>query len=635
MKSYKYSVPIMNSTVNAETRGEYLRLMKEAGAERVFLCVCDLWDHEPTVVRNLSSLKENIAFFNENGIEGAIWQGVTVGHGGVLSHDLEMNRVKTYTPLVDIKGKIVEDTRCPLDENFRRDVSDYITRLARETGAKLIILDDDLRISQHGDAYCCACEKHLALMSEICGEEIRREDIAEKVFASKPNKYRVAYLKAMGDSLRALVSEMRRTMDEFDPTVRIGFCGVPCSWNVDGTSALEIAQLLAGNTEPYLRLSGAPYWAVVSDKTMPMVLETERMLLSLCPEGSAELVSEGDVYPRPRYTVPAAQLEIFDAALRASGFDGIMKYMIDYSTSPYYDQSYIKHHCRNMPLHKATGEIFGGKSAAGVRVYVTPDTMASADFTLSSSARAYYAPTTNAGSMLQNCGIPTLYGEGESCAVAVFGESARHIPLDLIKKGAILDGVAAAILSERGVDVGLCGEAELKKLAVSFIKTDDEEHISVYNGGGRFLTTPISERATVLASALGGGETVAYRYESALGQSFTVFTFESESLKLKSGLMRGFAVEKILLDAVSAMGGRLPAHCPASPDLYTLCSKGEGRMALGLFNCYADDVLDPVIELDRSYASARFVGCEGRLEGDKLCLSDIPAYKFAIVELFE
>lgn len=628
----------MNSTVNAESRGEYLRMMKESKVERVFLAVCELWDNEETVSRNIASLKENIAFFEENGIEAAIWQGATVGHGGVLSHDTEFRRQKTYSPLINIDGQAVYDTRCPLDKEFQRDVSDYITRLARETGAKLILLDDDFRISQHSDAFCCACDKHLALMSEICGEEIKREEIAEKVFGSKPNKYRKAYAKAMSDSLLALAAEMRRTMDEFDPTVRIGICAVPCHWNVDGTTGLEISKALAGNTEPCLRLSGAPYWAVVSSKTMPMVLESERMYLSFCPEGEAELMSEGDVYPRPRYTVPAAHLEIFDAALRASGFGGILKYMIDYSTSPYYDQSYVKHHLRNLPLHEAIGEIFDQKKSAGVKVYACGGIFENADYTLSTPT--HYTPSTYAGIMLQNCGIPTFYGEGEADAVAVFGESARHIPLDMIKDGAIIDGVAAAILAERGVDVGFVGSPTPVTHEVSFIKTENEATVSVFRGKAKFIAAPVSERARVVASmTLIGDLPVAYRYENADGQKFTVFTFDSETVDRKSGLLRGFAVEKILLDGIAEIavkrGRKLSAHCPASPELYTLCARSEGKLSVGLFNCYADDVLDPVIELDRKYSKARFEGCQGRLEGNRLFLSDISAFKFAAVELCE
>ena len=635
MKKYKYSVPIMNATVTVENRGEYLRLMKEAGVERVLLCICDLWDHEPTVAANIASLKANIAFFEENGIEAGIWQADTIGHGVALSHALHSHTRKSYSPIVNLNGKAIRETRCPLDEEFQRDVSDYLQRLARETGAKLILLDDDFRVARRSEAFCCACEKHLARMSELCGEEMTRDVLAEHLLTSKLNKYRSAYIKATGDSLRGLAAEMRRTMDEFDPTVRIGICCVPSAWNLDGASGLEIAQILAGDTEPFLRLSGAPYWAVTSDKTMPMVFETERMLLSLSSDGSAETVAEGDVYPRPRYTVPAAHLELFDAAMRASGFGGILKYMFDYNTSPYYDPSYVKHHCCNLPLHEAVGEVFDGKTASGVLVYACEGVLDTADFTLSSAARVQYLPTTSAGVMLQNCGIPTVYGKGEVCAVAVFGEGARKIPLDMLQKGAILDGVAAAILSERGVDVGLRGEIMLRDLTVGAIRTEDEENVSVYRGNGTFITAPIAESASVLACAVDGDATVAYRYRNAEGQSFTVFTFDGDTVDRLSSLTRGFAIEKILLDGIAAIGGKLPAHCPAAPDLYTLCSRGERSLAIGLFNCYADDVLSPVMALDRAYTSARFVGCEGRLKGDRLILSDIPAYKSVAIEVFD
>lgn len=625
----------MNATVTAESRGEYLRLMKESKVERVFLCICDLWDNEATVQKNIGSLRDNISFFSKNGIEAAIWQGVTVGHGSVLSHDTDAVRKKAYAPIVDIKGNVIGDTRCPLDASFKRDLSAYIARLAAETGAPLILLDDDFRISQHGTAQCCACDAHLALMSELCGEEIKREEIEEKVFASKPNKYRAAYLKAMGDSLRALAAEIRRAVDRVAPAVRIGFCAVPCSWNIDGTSGTEIAEILAGNTKPCLRLSGAPYWAVISNKTMPMILESERMYLSFCKDTNAELMAEGDVYPRPRYTVPAAHLEIFDAAVRASGFGGILKYMVDYSTSPYYEQSYLRHHMRNLPLHEKVGEMFDGKTPAGVRVYVCDGITEKADYTLSTPT--HYTPSVKAGDMLQNCGIPTFYGDGEADCIAVFGESARHVPLDTIKKGAILDGVAAAILTERGVDVGLAQKPTLSFREFPFIKTETENTVSVFKGKARLITSPISENAAVVASiATGDGLPLAYRYENADGQSFTVFTFDGDTVDRRSGLLRGYAIEKILLDGIAATGEKkLTAHCPASPDLYTLCSRDEDSLAIGLFNCYADSVLDPVVELDRQYTSARFAGCDGRVEGNKLYLSDLPAFKFAAVELFE
>ena len=59
-------------------------------------------------------------------------------------------------------------------------------------------------------------------------------------------------------------------------------------------------------------------------------------------------------------------------------------------------------------------------------------------------------------------------------------------------------------------------------------------------------------------------------------------------------------------------------------------------MAVGLFNCFADSVIDPEIRLDHSYASVKFVGCSGRLEGNTVYLdAPISAYAYVAFELSE
>ena len=59
-------------------------------------------------------------------------------------------------------------------------------------------------------------------------------------------------------------------------------------------------------------------------------------------------------------------------------------------------------------------------------------------------------------------------------------------------------------------------------------------------------------------------------------------------------------------------------------------------MAVGMFNCFADAVLDPVIRLDRPYRSVKFVGCSGRLERDCVYLdAPIAAFDFVAFEVEE
>ena len=78
-------------------------------------------------------------------------------------------------------------------------------------------------------------------------------------------------------------------------------------------------------------------------------------------------------------------------------------------------------------------------------------------------------------------------------------------------------------------------------------------------------------------------------------------------------------------------GKKLPAVSCGNPNLYILCKRGDdGSLAVGLWNFFADEILEPVIELDEKYKNIDFYNCEGRLEGDCVRLNaPLPPYGFA------
>ena len=63
--------------------------------------------------------------------------------------------------------------------------------------------------------------------------------------------------------------------------------------------------------------------------------------------------------------------------------------------------------------------------------------------------------------------------------------------------------------------------------------------------------------------------------------------------------------------------------------------KNENSMAVGLFNLFADSVLSPVVELDSEYSGIKFLNTNGKLEGNKVYLNDIPPFSFAGFEVLE
>ena len=632
---YKISIPVMNDSLTPDTWESFLKLLKDAEIERIFIVLMQLGSTEEETADALSRLSNSAKFFADNGIEPCAWIGSTIGHGAALvapGADKLTNSEKT---LVDLSGNSVSDTHCPIDEAFRKKMAHQVALIA-QTGVTTVLLDDDLRLSVHGNEYCCACNEHLGLMSQYAGETVTREVLKAQAFTGKPNKYRNAWLKAQGDSLRLLCRDIRAAVDEVAPSVRVAPCSPPSVWEIDGSSTEELSRILAGNNSPLARLIGAPYWANNNAKSFSSVVELERAVSRFFKDSGIETMAEGDVYPRPSYNCPSSLLELFDGVIRADGnINGILKYMAGYTTTANYDMGYYQRHNANKSLMKGIEDIFKGKSDCGVYTPVGEHLLKDADLSLGAMTDWYTWPL--AGSALGSLSIPTSYEDTGLC-IALFGENARQIPLKALTKGAILDGVGASILAERGIDVGLVGEPVIEGGRVGMVSSPDEKDQATLCGqSGRFFLTKLSKKAEVLLYFTVNGKRtpLLYKYENENGQRFAVVMTDTMARHYSSNIFRGFLMQTAMTEAAEWIAGEpLPASCMGNPDLYLLCKKDEASMAVGLFNCFADSILTPTVKLDKPYSSVTFVGCDGRLDGDTVYINaPIPAYQFAAFEV--
>ena len=633
---YKISIPIINDTFDER----YLEEVKKAGASRVLLVPRGDREDLEDAKKRAERLKRNADMLRDAGIEPAIWVGNTIGHGSPLEGVKTLPTKAEYQPLVNLAGDVLPDTYCPFDEKFRKMEARYVATLAKHSTIKLIFLDDDYRLSQHGKEFCCACELHMARIRELCGEDISREELKKLAFESKANKYREAWLAAERESLELLARDIREAVDEVDEDVCVSLCAAHSIWGVDGTSATDISKILAGKNKPVTRLHPAPYWATQSTMPLPTVFEIARMFAHFAKDSGSELVAEGDVYPRPRYNIPSSHLELFDAVMRADGtYDGTLKYMIDYCSPFEHERGYVKRHIRNLDLMNEISEMFDGKECVGVYTPADRKVMNYADFELGNAFRNNY-PLPTAARAMAHLSIPSSY-TGGSCA-AVFGENARVCELSVIEKGAMLDAISAKILSDRGVDVGIRSGVELIPSRPSMVLDERGSYlINSKCSEGRFMRCELDESCEVLVSAdikEWGRVPLVYRYENADGQRFLVTTADTMGLPNISGVLKGYHMQRIYTEAYEWISGeKLPASSEKNPDLYLLCKKSEDgkKMAVGLFNCHADSVLDPVVVLDREYRKIRFVGnMQGNIEGNKVYLDcDLPAFEFTAFEV--
>jgi hypothetical protein len=74
-------------------------------------------------------------------------------------------------------------------------------------------------------------------------------------------------------------------------------------------------------------------------------------------------------------------------------------------------------------------------------------------------------------------------------------------------------------------------------------------------------------------------------------------------------------------------------YIPGHPDLYVQTKKDESSLSVGLWNFFEDSVLTPTLSLGETWKKAEFLNCTGTLEGNRVVLSDIPAFSFAGVVL--
>ncbi len=583
------SLPIINALSTPTTRPDYLRWLKTVNADRVFLTL-DGTVADPASVSDdtLALFAENVAFYRSCGFEVGIWIN-GLGHGGSLD-PATANRTAHMTRIRDLEtGAEIGDSFCPLDPAHRASYTANVARLA-STHPDLIMVDDDLRLSGHGPvAIGCACERHIAAFNArahaagISDREVSREELAAVLFTGQPTPHRAIWMRLMGDTLRDFARDLRRTVDAVDPTIRLGHCAVLSTWGLDGVDSIELSRIFAGGTKPFLRLIGAAYWENVHAfriTNLGSVTDLIRMQTAWCrayaPE--IELMSEGDVYPRPRYNVPASYVEAYHQVLTADGLPDILKYMFDYGHEPDYETGYLRLHARKAPLRAAIAEAFADTEGAGVYVFEHMDKWPGADCTGLAGYECFDRFTPVSVNYTSCLGIPASYERTRyTPTTLVMGENAKYVPAEALQGNLILDAPAAAILLARGFAVGLASVEPMARPVTETLSTPART-FPVDTDGRFFRLTPQADAEilgvydtgapAVLACPLAGERTAV------------IYAFDMETVSFDAVYMKNDCRRRQVLDRLS---DALPVDIP-EPRLYVLCRRNEQKTVVGMWN---------------------------------------------------
>jgi len=611
---YTVSVPVSIQTINEQSILDILKKLQQLNANEVYLIPLkvDHWDDTCKTIRTY------LPFFTSHNIEVCVWIG------GSLAHYIYP---EAYDTIIDLEGGTSQRI-CPLDQRFEAYFCDLFQQIAA-TGVKKIALDDDYRMNWTTTPPACFCPKHLELYGAILEEPMTLESMREGIYSSDPGKYRDVWLEGSRDSLCQLATAIRRSVDEIDESINIVLTSGPADWGADGASGPDLATIFAGNNQKELRMSGAPFWG----QRVGTAMDFARKQAAHCKKHGIKTLAEGDAYPRPRYAGPASGIENLDLIARADGnFDGILKYGLDYNSSPNYEPGYAQFTERNKELYRQTEAMFAGKQGRGIHLFEPLD--ANWHTRRVSRQPEFDAMWSPGVAFLNDNSIPAVFEPGG--VNLVFGQHAWMLDPELLANGTILDYTAAMILAERGIDVGIVEELQgtdgnfTYVGAGSFEYYKDEQEIVALYGNVPIHNLVVNEQAVVLTeiSVRNQSMTGAYRYENANKQRFLVFPFDARESKSVTGLFRSYCRQRQLISAHEWLcGSKLDAVCLGNPDLYLMVKKDEQSMAVGLWNFFPDRIQQPVIELADDYAEIEFINCTGTLSGRTVQL-DTPLYAF-------
>lgn len=629
---YCLSVPFFLHTV--KDTDAFIARLKKMGVNRVFLCTEIVDPQSERYSEEMEQLCQSISVYREAGFEVGVWRS-SIGHGGPLSQSGDEEKPSQFRLWMDGKGNALEENFCPAGEGFLATLEQWMREVAA-LNPDMIMIDDDFRNTMRGEAPGCLCDWHLAEYNRRVGEELTRAEIMQKVFCGAPSRYRDEWFAMQGESLYNMARRLRAAVDSVNPSVRLGQCICPSSWEFEGSDPRELAYIFAGNTKPFMRFSGGVYWGKHDYAKLSEIIEMERLSAHWCKDEDIEVFSEGDTYPRPRFIVPAAYLEQFDLALRADGpKDGILKYMIDYVSSQDYETGYEAMHCRNMPLYEKIEAMFGGKEAVGLQVFQPSHTfhlkVMPEEMTVDGWYGWNFAPVP-VQRFIANAGIPLQYAEGEN-ALIVFDEAAHFLTAEQRKRGVILNVTAAQILREQGVDVGFtaceCLSAPSRE---NFLNENETVCMFTYDCDEIYRLT-LKEGARVLTQFKVNGETVSgvYEYENADGERYVVLPFK----KGTGDIGRNYCHQRQLAKSAAWAARRpLPASCAGHPELYMICKTDGDSLTIGLWNNGPDPIFTPEVSLAKSGTVTETLQCEAVVDGTALKLTtDIPPFGMAAVTL--
>jgi|GEM_PF-4428322 len=618
-KTWKWIVPIILGQ-KEEYFKEYLKMLKEMRADMVLMAgpfpEANVLGKEQWR-RYSGILKQRTRFFDANGIKSGFWMARTLGHSSSFSSTGRRQGL-IFQELVGPKGQTAHGCYCPLDNDFKKYMAQAVKQIAG-SGVKFILLDDDFRMSLHGEEarLSCFCPLHIKKFNKLAKMNLSREQLVKKVICGKPNKTREKWLKLTGESLIGMAKVIEKAAHSVDKKIRIGQCASPSHWCSEGFNMIDLLRTLAGKTSPFVRICGAPYWAKDST-SLSHILEYNRLEYNWIKKHDIEVVAEGDTFPHTRFYCSAIMFHSYTQFIIAAGIPGILDYAIAYSQKPDHETAYVQTAAKYIENYAAIRKFFPEKYIdKGLNIIINQNynknISASTDIGKAiSDWQTEYMPPVLMG--ISRLGIPLMYNEGTGPVLLsghmVFNLNDKELK-KILKQGVVVDAVAAEWLMKKGIDIGIKSIQKAKNNPVL------EHYNGIFNGKHEGSSTWLLnyEKDLYYEFEPGVKAVIASKfqddnrkemfpgtilYENARGQRFCILPYDMKKVKGGIQLLLGYAKQHQLAECISWVGKKpLPVFI-RQPDVHIMCktAKDESRIAIAVQNCHQDTLDKPVLLLN-------------------------------------
>ena len=401
----------------------------------------------------MANIYKNIAQqLKEVGIDYSINIATIVGHSDAFVSD-EM--VLPFQKFVGEDLKERHAVYCIGDTDWQSYAQEVVSLYA-QTHPKRIMIDDDFRSLNHTLQFGCFCDLHLdALRNELSlPKTFSANDLIESLLGKNDNEIQIkqAWQKINFKFQLSAAHKIEEAIHSIDPNIEVGLMNSgEQAHSIQGRDMTKLLEAFAGKGRKALsRPAGGVYADGVHDHIINM--HQTPALSYFASKIDTTWVSEVENWPHSRYIKSIAITKLQMLMHTLFGADAITLNLYDYLATPHYlEQDWEEMLIELKPKLSQLQSIRKDKKLRGISL-PWESNFASIKYNRTQSFNDLY-PKRQLDLLLPQMGIPTQF-EPSNINI-LLGDDALAYSLntlmDFLKKGLLLDNVAAKHLISKGL----------------------------------------------------------------------------------------------------------------------------------------------------------------------------------------